>query len=75
MIWFLPGLEGEVVGDAGLGVEQGLLVSLSMNELTLAESQTPLLYVKDDWIWQMALHHKQRTENHLRQIHSHKYQK
>lgn len=71
---FLPGLEGEVVGDVRLCVQQRLLVSLSMDELALSQSQTPLLYVKDDWIWQMALHDKQRTENHLKQFHSPKYQ-
>lgn len=74
-ICFLPGLEGEVVGDVGLWIKQGLLVTLPMNELTLSESQTPFLYMKDDWIWQMALHDKQWTENHLKQFHSHKYQR
>lgn len=39
-----------------------------MNELSLSQSQTPLLYVKDDWIWQMALHDKQWTENHLKTV-------
>lgn len=73
-IWFSPGLEGEVVGDVGLRIYQGLLVALSRDELTLSQSQTPLLYMEDDWIWQMALHDKQWTENHLKQVHSHKHQ-
>lgn len=58
-----------MVGDVGLCIYQGLPVSLAMNELTLSQSQTPLLYMKDDWVWQMALHDEQRTENHLKQFH------
>lgn len=42
-----------------------------MNELALSQAETPLLYVQDDWVRQMALHDKQRAENHLKQgIHS-----
>lgn len=63
-----------MVGDVGLCIQEGLMVSLSMDELTLSQSQTPLFYVKDDWIWQMALHDKQRTENHLKN-NIHNYQK
>lgn len=64
-----------MVGDVRLCVQQGLLVSLSMNELALSQSQTPLLYMKDDWVWQMALHDKQWAENHLKQFHSPKCEK
>lgn len=46
-------------------------MSLSMDQLSLSQSQTPLLYMKDDWVWQMALHEKQWTENHLKQFHIH----
>lgn len=42
-----------------------------MDQLSLSQSQTPLLYMKDDWLWQMALHEKQWAENHLKQFHIH----
>ncbi len=66
-LFFLPGLESEVVGEISLGVQQGLLVTLSMYQLALSQPETPLLYVQDDWIWQVAPHDKQWTKNHLRQ--------
>lgn len=46
-----------------------------MDQLSLSQSQTSLLYMKDDWVWQMALHEKQWTENHLKQFYIHKHQK
>lgn len=63
----LPGLEEEVVGNVGLRVQEGLQVALPMYKLTLPQSQAPLLDVHNDWIGQVALHHKQRAENHLKQ--------
>lgn len=63
---FLPGLESEVVGEVGLSVEQGLLLALARYQLALSQSETPLLYVDDYWIWQVAPHDKQWTENHLK---------
>lgn len=60
-----PGLEEEVVGDVGLRVQKGLQVALPTYKLTLPQSQAPLLDVHDHWIRQVALHHKQRAENHL----------
>ncbi len=56
-----------MVGEISLGVQQGLLVTLSMYQLALSQPETPLLYVQDDWIWQVAPHDKQWTKNHLRQ--------
>lgn len=61
----LPGLEEEVVGDVGLRVQKGLQVAVSVYQLTLPQSQAPLLDVHDHWIRQMALHHEERAENHL----------
>lgn len=64
----LPGLEEEVVSDVGLRVQKGLQAALSVYELTLPQSQAPLLDVHDHRIRQMALHHKQRAENHLEKL-------
>lgn len=60
-----PGLEEEVVGDVGLRVQKGLQVALPVYKLTLPQRQAPLLDVHNHWIRQVALHHKQRAENHL----------
>lgn len=54
-----------MLGDVGLRVEEGLLVALSVYELTLPQCQAPLLDVDDHRIGQVALHHKQRAKNHL----------
>lgn len=38
-----------------------------MYKLTLPQSQAPLLNVHNHWIGQVALHDKQRAENHLKE--------
>lgn len=41
-------------------------MALSMDQLALSQPQTSLLYVDEYWIWQVAPHYKQGTENHLK---------
>ena len=66
----VPGLEGEVVCEVGLYVEQGLLLSLSVDELALLQAQTALLHVDDHRVRQVAPHDKQRTKHHLLNTHT-----
>ena len=62
----LPGLEGEVVREVGLCVQQRLLVALALDHLALLQPQAPLLHVDDDGVRQVAPHHEQGAEHHLR---------